>query len=98
MKAGNLLMNEKGVVQLADFGVSASLMMDSGRGTETSSMRGVALRRTFVGTPCWMAPEVMAGSGYDYHADIWSLGITALELSTGHAPLANFPPLKVLYF
>lgn len=82
---------QDGHVFLADFGVSAPAEK---RGP--SDAADWAPRNTFVGTPCWMAPEVIEMSTYDISADIWSVGITLLELAHGHAPFAKLPPFKVV--
>ncbi|WFD23045.1 kinase that interacts with cdc31p [Malassezia equina] len=80
LKAANILVTRTGQVMLCDFGVAASFVQGSARGKRT----------TFIGTPYWMAPEViLEGRAYDYKADIWSLGITIYEMVVGNPPYSE---------
>ncbi|PWN34237.1 kinase-like protein [Meira miltonrushii] len=87
IKAANILLTTEGRIQLADFGVAATLV--------SSSVH--SRRMTFVGTPYWMAPEVITqGKSYDQSADIWSLGITVYEMLMGNPPLSNEDQMRVI--
>lgn len=85
IKAANILLKKDGRTKLADLGVCCQL-----NGT-------TAKTKTFVGSPYWMAPEVVAENGYDCSADIWSLGIVILEMAEGKPPYSEIHPLKVLF-
>lgn len=86
IKSGNILLTKSGECKLADFGVSAQLS-----GTLNNK------RKTVIGTPYWMAPEVLQSQDYDGKADIWSLAITAIEMALGEPPLSNIHPMRAIF-
>eukprot|EP01112_Ceratiomyxa_fruticulosa_P015868 TRINITY_DN4733_c0_g1_i1.p1 TRINITY_DN4733_c0_g1~~TRINITY_DN4733_c0_g1_i1.p1 ORF type:complete len:421 (+),score=86.42 TRINITY_DN4733_c0_g1_i1:205-1467(+) len=85
VKAGNVLLTSDGKAKLADFGVSARLMNADQK------------QKTVVGSPYWMSPEVIISTGYDHKADIWSLGITCLEMAEGRPPHYEISPMRVIF-
>ncbi|KAJ9475388.1 putative protein kinase [Pseudozyma hubeiensis] len=93
LKAANILVDDDGTVLLGDFGVGV-FVGDTDKSSGSVSSEGK--RKSFVGTPCWMAPEVIERKHYGTKADIWSFGITALELAQGRAPNSKLNPVKVL--
>ena len=88
VKGANILLTESGQVKLADFGVSAQI-------TAT-----INKRKSLIGTPYWMAPEVAAvekKGGYDHLCDIWACGITAIELAELQPPMFDVHPMRLLF-
>ncbi|KAL7714622.1 Protein kinase [Entamoeba marina] len=85
IKSDNVLLNHRGEIKLADFGISAQLTKKKTK------------RNTVVGTPYWMAPEVIKGKNYDTKIDVWSLGIMCREMMEGVPPYIDQPPLKALF-
>lgn len=91
IKGGNILLNDEGEIKLADLGVSAQMAST------------LAKRKSFIGTPYWIAPEIIAvemkmgPDGYNIKCDVWSLGITAIELAEMMPPMFDLHPMRALY-
>ncbi|KAK1643974.1 hypothetical protein QYE76_061779 [Lolium multiflorum] len=85
IKGGNILLTEQGEVKLGDFGVAAQLT------------RTMSKRNTFIGTPHWMAPEVIQESRYDGKVDVWALGVSAIEMAEGMPPRSTVHPMRVIF-
>lgn len=90
VRGHNILLTKEGEVRLADFGLARLVKGEMGK------------RKTSIGSPCWMAPEVVMGKGdpdggYGTRADVWSIGITAIEIAEGKAPFQDMHPTRTLF-
>jgi len=85
IKSDNILLSSTGAVKIADFGYAAQLTADKTK------------RNTIVGTPYWMAPELIRGQDYNHRVDIWSTGIMLMEMAEGNPPYMEHPPLRALF-
>ncbi|CAM9236364.1 unnamed protein product, partial [Discosporangium mesarthrocarpum] len=95
VKAGNVLLTTDGKAKLADFGVSAVMQTFS---PVCNSLHQEGQKRgTVIGTPYWMAPEIIQELPYDIKCDIWSLGITAIEMAEGSPPLSKVHPMRAIF-
>mmetsp|Transcript_33295 Transcript_33295/g.106217 ORF Transcript_33295/g.106217 Transcript_33295/m.106217 type:complete len:194 (-) Transcript_33295:279-860(-) len=85
IKCSNILLTDRGEVKIADFGVAAQLTGDRSK------------RNTFIGTPHWMAPEVVSENRYDGKVDVWALGISAIEMAERYPPRISVHPMRVIF-